>query len=108
MRMTEGGKKGEGKGMEGRGEREGRRWGAREGKGERTRMRGGKWSWLGSRLNVKMCCHGHIFVFKEMGRVLKGRGRMSGGEPAEPNPSLQTQKRIPYGMCFCAWLDGLG
>ena len=44
--MTEGGKKGEGKGMEGRGEREGRRWGAREGKGKRTRMRGGKWGWF--------------------------------------------------------------
>ena len=74
MRMTEGGKEGkEGERGKGRGEREGRRWGAREGKGERTRMRGGKWNWLESRLNVKMCCHGHIFVFKRMGRVLKGR-----------------------------------
>jgi len=80
MRRGEGGKKGEGegKGREGRGEREGRRWGAREGKGERTRMRGGKWSWLGSRLNVKMCCHGHIFVFKGMGRLVTLKTHPSG------------------------------
>src|SRR6266511_440022 len=103
MKRIEGGKEGkEGERGKGRGEREGRRWGAREGKGERTRMRGGKWNWLGSCLNVKMCCHGHIFVFKGMGR-LKGRGRVSGGEPAE-----QTQKHVPYGMRSRAWLDGLG
>jgi len=52
-------------------------------------MRGGKWGWLRSCLNAKMCRHGHGFVFKRMGR-LKGRGRVNGGEPAE-----QTQKTCP-------------
>src|SRR6266511_937165 len=53
-----------------------------------------------------MCCHGHVFVFKGMGR-LKGRGRVSEGEPAKSNPSFQTRKCVPFGTHFRVWKEGL-